>query len=77
MISQLPLRASENNTLELFSQMQLSPALLRRYRQSLCPHQKLRPVDNVSPYSITLHGHARVHAPDPKGETVSGDAHVR
>jgi hypothetical protein len=48
MISQLHLRASGNKTLEdVISQMQLSPAL-RRYRQAVCPGQKLRPVDNVS-----------------------------
>ena len=50
MISQLLLRASGNKTPgDLISQMQLSPALLRRYRQAVCPRQKLRPVDNVSP----------------------------
>jgi hypothetical protein len=48
MISQLHLRASGNKTLEdVISQMQLSPALCR-YRQAVCPGQKLRPVDNVS-----------------------------
>ena len=50
MISQLPLRAPENNKLEnLISRMQLTGALLSRHPQAVCPRQKLRPVDNVSP----------------------------
>jgi hypothetical protein len=49
MISQLPLRAFENNRLEnLISRMQLTGGLLSRHPQAACPRQKLRPVDNVS-----------------------------
>jgi hypothetical protein len=52
MISQLPLWASENNKLEdLISRMQLTGALLSRHPQAVCPRQKLRPVDTVSPYA--------------------------
>jgi hypothetical protein len=95
MISQLPLRASENIKLEsLISRMQLTGALLSRHPQAMCPRQKLRPVDDVSRahrhrsrarsraaalISITLHG-PQAHEsmpPDPKGDNMSGDAHVR
>jgi hypothetical protein len=50
MISELPLRASENNEPEsLISRMQSSLALLSRYRRAVGPRQKLGPVDGVSP----------------------------
>jgi len=52
MISQLPLWASETNKLEdLISRMQLTGALLSRHPQAACSRQKLRPLDNVSPYA--------------------------
>jgi hypothetical protein len=48
MISQLPLRAFENNKLEnLMSRKQLLGALLSRHPQAVCPRQKLRLVDDV------------------------------
>jgi hypothetical protein len=49
MISQLPLRASENNEPEsLISRMQLPGALVSRHPQAVCPRQKLLPVDDVA-----------------------------
>ena len=50
MISQLLLRAFENNKLEnLISRKQLPGALLSHHPQAVYPRQKLGPVDNVSP----------------------------
>jgi hypothetical protein len=92
MISQLPLRAAENDRLEsLISRLQLRGALLSRHPQAVCPPQKLRPLDDVnrahrhrsrtrSPAAaLMLHNpQARESMPpDPKGENMSGDAHVR